>query len=120
MNGKETLLPAWKFKGNWIPYDQLDKRGILLASYNCINFIDKNFRGIHYWEYKYNTATSEKWKHVFKSNKERCAVDLEYYSNQITHLEARAVELGFQLPDDKYKVMDILKSEYPKNNSVKK
>jgi hypothetical protein len=113
MNENESLQPAWKFKGNWIPYSRLDKRGVLLASYNCLNYLDKNFKGIHYWEFKYNTASSEKWRAIFKTNKERCAIDLDYYSKQVTHLENRAVELGFELPDDKYEVMDLLKKSFP-------
>jgi hypothetical protein len=119
MKENNTLEPAWKFKGTWIPYNMMDKRMVLLCAYNCVNQINKNFKGIHYWQYKFNVAISEKWKNIFKSNQERCAVDLEHYSTQIGHMEKRAKELGFDLPDDKDLIMDIIKAEFPDKKKVK-
>jgi hypothetical protein len=109
----KELLPSWKFKNSWIPYNKLDKRGVLLAAFHCISLMNSNFRSIHYWEYKFNISNSVEFKQHCITKKDNAAKYLEYYSKQITHLENRAEELGFDLPDNKLEVSKLLKSDFP-------
>lgn len=104
-----SLKPAWRFKYRWIPYDELDKRGVLLAAMHCIRLMNSNFKAMHFYEFKYKTCPP-KCSAEFKQKQEKAAKYLEYYSAQIEHLTKRANELGFELPDDAKQVKEMLKT----------
>lgn len=97
----------WVFRSREVPIDEMDKKSVLCAAIHAMKRMYYHNKQVHYSDYRIKIAKSDEEIAKWERTKKKSSDIMLKFAEKLDSLENRALELGFEIPDDYEKVKDL-------------
>lgn len=108
----------WEFRSKKVPISTMDKKSVLCAAIHAMKRMYYYNKQVHYSDYRIKIAKSDTEIAEWEREKKKSSDIMLLFAEKLERLEDRALDLGFELPED-YEAVKNMRREYEKELASK-